>query len=249
MPKKLEQIGLSEKEAKVYFAALELGHTTAEKLAKHARVNRSTTYVQLESLMAKGLMSTHVEGKKTYFAPESPDLLKRLIAKQKDEVGAKEQELADMLPVLLAQFEDAGDRPVVRFFPGKDGITAVREEVLTTKEKQLYVIFSSDNMSKLYPERALDEYTDRRMALKIYSKGIYTDEGYFQKGTQNELTEGRFLQKMPLSIDIRIFDDKTAIFSLGGNPFALVIESKQMATSMKLIFNFLWEKSEGQTTS
>ena len=52
--------------------------TTAEKLAKHAKVNRSTTYVQLESLMKVGLMSTHEEGKKTMFAPESPELLKRL---------------------------------------------------------------------------------------------------------------------------------------------------------------------------
>ena len=70
MLKELQDLGLSEKEARVY-----LGQTTADKLAKHAKVNRSTTYVQLESLMKVGLMSTHEERKKTVFAPESPELL------------------------------------------------------------------------------------------------------------------------------------------------------------------------------
>ncbi|MBI4087815.1 TrmB family transcriptional regulator, partial [Candidatus Kaiserbacteria bacterium] len=70
MPKELEDLGLSEKEARVYLAALELGQNTAERIAKQASVNRSTTYVQLDSLMKMGLISTHEEDKKTLFAPE-----------------------------------------------------------------------------------------------------------------------------------------------------------------------------------
>src|SRR5271169_2125521 len=120
MLKELQDMGLLEKEARVYLAALELGRTTAEKLALHAKVNRSTTYVQLESLMKKGLMSTYEEGKKTYFAPESPELLKRFLVKQKEEIGSKEKDLTNFLPELLRQFQSAGERPVVRFFPGKE---------------------------------------------------------------------------------------------------------------------------------
>src|ERR1700689_5744541 len=112
MLKELQDIGLSEKEARVYLASLELGRTTAEKLAKHAKVNRSTTYVQIESLMKKGLMSTYEEDKKTYFAPESPELLKRLLSKQRDELQSKERDLSSILPALLQQFEGAGERPV-----------------------------------------------------------------------------------------------------------------------------------------
>src|SRR5437868_13388020 len=120
MLKELQDMGLSEKEAKVYLAALELGPTTAEKLAIQAKVNRSTTYVQLESLMEKGLMSTYEEGKKTFFAPESPELLRRLLTLKKDEVVARERDLTRFLPDLLRQFEGAGEKPVVRLFPGKD---------------------------------------------------------------------------------------------------------------------------------
>ena len=246
MLQELQDIGLSEKEAKVYAAALEIGRATADQLAKHAKIVRPTTYVQLESLMKKGLMSTYEEGKKTYFAPESPELLKRLLTKQKDELSSKEHSLTDLLPELLQQFAGAGERPVVRFFPGKEGITLVREEVLTTKEKNTYVIFSPQHMARLFSQAYLDDYSDRRRSLNIHSKGIYTHTTFFEKAGIDSLTERRFIPptKLPLTIDIYTFDDKTVILSLEGHLFGLVIQSKEIASSMKMIFDFLWEQAQ-----
>jgi len=244
MPKELQDLGLSEKEARVYVAALELGPTTAEKLAAHAKVNRSTTYVQLESLMKTGLMSTYQEGKKTFFAPESPELLSRLLTKQKDEMRAKESHLTELLPILLRQFQGAGEKPLVRFFPGKEGIAAVREEVLTVKNKELCVIFSSDSMMKMFTSQELDAYTKKRKDLGIFSRGIYTDKNFLNAANLGSKTDGRYLTNLFLTIDIRIFDDKMALFSLEGNTFAMVIESKQIAASMRNLFNFLWKIGE-----
>ena len=51
----LQQIGLTEKEAKVYLAALELGEKAVQVIAQKAGVNRATTYFILESLIEKGL--------------------------------------------------------------------------------------------------------------------------------------------------------------------------------------------------
>jgi sugar-specific transcriptional regulator TrmB len=248
MHKELQDIGLSEKEARVYLAALELGQTTAEKLAKHAKVNRSTTYVQLDSLMKKGLISTHEEDKKTVFAPESPELLKRLLLKQRDDVNTKERDLAAVLPQLLQQYDGAGERPLVRFFPGKEGIATVREEVLGIKEKQLYVVFSSDTMTKMFTPKEIDDYSDRRKDLKIHSRGIYTDKNFFDNADIDELTDRRYVPNLFMSIDIRIFDDKTALFSLEGSTFAMVIESKQIALSMRNLFNLLWATGEKPNT-
>ena len=244
MPQQLQDIGLSEKESRVYLAALELGPSTADTLAKHAKVNRSTTYVQLESLMKNGLISTYEQGKKTYFAPESPEFLKRLLGKQRENITSKERDLAAILPDLLQQYAGAGERPVVRFFPGKEGIATVREEVLTVKEKELFVVFSSDTMTKVFSGKELDEYTVRRKQLGIRSKGLYTQKEFFESADLDEMTDRRYLPNLYLTIDIRIFGDKTALFSLEGNTFAMVIESKQIAASMKNIFNFLWAVGE-----
>lgn len=240
MLKELQGIGLSEKEARVYLACLEIGQATADRLAKHAKVNRSTTYVQLEALMKMGLVSTHDEGGVSQFAPESPELLKRLIIKQKDELVARERDLGLVLPALMQQFEGAGERPIVRFFPGREGVIAVREEVLTTKDKKLFVFFASDAMSKEFQTKELDSYSERRRGLGIHSSGLYTQKDFFSNADLDSLTDRRLLPHIPMSIDIRIWDNKTAIFSLKGSVFAMVIDSAQIASSMRALFLFLW---------
>jgi len=247
MLKELQDFGLSEKEARVYLASLEIGRATADQLAKHAKIVRPTTYVQIKTLMEKGLMSTYEEGKKTYFAPESPAILSRILEKQKENLTSNESLLTALLPALLQQYEGAGERPIVRFFPGKEGITSVREELLTTKEKKAYAIFSPGHLAKIYSDDYLDSYSDRRKALGIHSRGIYLHEQYFSRAGLDELTERRFLPKevLPLTIDISIFDDKTTILSLEGTLFGMIIQSSQIATSMKLIFEFLWKSGKG----
>lgn len=52
----LTEFGLSDKEARIYLALLELEIATAFDTAKHAGINRSSTYVVLESLKKKGLV-------------------------------------------------------------------------------------------------------------------------------------------------------------------------------------------------
>ncbi|MEK7566640.1 MAG: helix-turn-helix domain-containing protein, partial [Patescibacteria group bacterium] len=111
MLQELQEFGLSEKEARVYLAALELGKATADELAKQAKVNRSTTYVQIESLKQKGLVSSYDEGKKTYFAPESPEYLKRLFEKQAGDLDVKQKELEKENRALHDQFEASKPSP------------------------------------------------------------------------------------------------------------------------------------------
>jgi sugar-specific transcriptional regulator TrmB len=242
MLKELQELGLSEKEARIYMAALEIGRATADQLAKHADIKRPTAYVQLEALMKMGLMSTHEEDHKTYFAPESPELLKRLLVKQRESIESKEKELTSLLPELLRQFESAGERPVVRFFPGKEGVHAAREEILMTKQKKIYIVFSPEKLSHVFSQKYLDDFSDRRRSLGIHSKGIFTYKEFFAHAGEDALTERRYLppSELPLTVDIFIFDDKVAIHSLDGAMFGLIVQSEQIARSMKFIFDFLW---------
>ncbi len=55
----LKNAGLSENEAKVYLAALELGETSVYRLAKKSLVKRTTTYLAVETLKEKGLMNSY----------------------------------------------------------------------------------------------------------------------------------------------------------------------------------------------
>ncbi|MBI2030812.1 hypothetical protein HYT05_04280 [Candidatus Kaiserbacteria bacterium] len=248
MLKELQDLGLSEKEARVYLSALEIGRATADQLAKHAKIVRSTTYVQLESLMQMGLMSTYEEGKKTYFAPESPELLKRLLLKKKDELATKERDLASFLPDLIRQFEGAGERPVVRFFNGKEGITAMREDALLLgKGQEMNIIYSYDSLFDLYTEKEAGDYAQRRLERGIQVRSLYTRKaGKMSRENADSLTSRRFVQsdRLPLDSDFFVYDNKVAMMALKGTIFGVIVESKEIAHSFRSIFNLMWSTGE-----
>lgn len=244
---KLEEFGLAEKEAKVYFAALELGNSTAEKLAKQAAVNRSTTYVQIEALMEMGLMSTHEVGKKTMYTAESPQNLKRLYERKQEQLKQKFTVLETFLPELSKFYNASGERPLVRFFQGREGLITMRNEVLRSEEKKIYMAFSFDELWALFADdmESLYAWSAERAKRKIHSSIIYTKSGDDVKAVA--LQELRRVSNIdfPFESDIYIFDNKVAMASLKGNVAGVIIENKALANTMKSLFLLAWE-SAGQ---
>ena len=80
--KELKRLGLKDKEAAVYVACLELGPSPVQQISRKAQVVRATTYVVLEALLERGLVTQYKEGKKTLFSAEPPRQLMRLLEKQ-----------------------------------------------------------------------------------------------------------------------------------------------------------------------
>ncbi len=246
MLKELQNFGLSENEARVYLASLEIGKATADEISKHANVKRPTTYVQIESLMQKGLMSSVEEGKKTYFTPESPEYLRRLFEKNHEELARRGKDLDRMLPELARMFETAGERPRVRFFEGKEGLITMREEFLKGKEKELFVAYSFDALNELLGEQELKKYVERRKMAGIKVRAIYTKKGGALDKEKTEFTESRQIseEQFPFSSDIYMCGNRVALSSLKGKIMGVIIESNEIASSMRSLFLLAWNAAE-----
>ena len=89
----LGEIGLSEKEARVYLSLVELGEAPVNKITQLARLNRVTVYPVIQSLINKGFVSKFSMDKKTHFKAISP---KQLLGLIKD----KEQKIKSILPMM-----------------------------------------------------------------------------------------------------------------------------------------------------
>lgn len=241
--KELQNLGLSEKEAKVYTTALELGPDTALNIAKESGINRATTYVQIESLKDRGLMSEFEKGKKTYYAVESPEILSKLIEKQETSLRFQKQELGSVLPQLLKHFDSSGDRPKIRFFEGEEGISQIRSDFLKTKNETIYGFMNFDKVVQMFGKQ-MDNYSEKRIERKIYSKLLYTSsKGPVDRYTQkNKLREARFIPKteFPFSADITIYRNKVAFISYNNKPIGVIMESKEITDTMKALFHLLW---------
>ncbi len=71
--KALQNLGLSEKEALIYIALLELGRANVTRIADLAKVKRPTAYILLEELRKKRLVLKVPHAKNALFIAQDPD--------------------------------------------------------------------------------------------------------------------------------------------------------------------------------
>ncbi len=246
----LQNLGLSEKEAKVYTTSLELGPDTVQNIAKASGINRATTYVQIDSLKEKGLMSEFEKGKKTYYVAESPEVLTNLINKEEVELNFKKLELGRVVPDLVKFYDkisSSTEKPKIRFFEGEEGVSQIRADFLKTQNETVYGFINLDQVLNKFVKNR-DNYTEKRVSKKIYSKLIYTKKTgrYDNEIEKDKLREMRYVKpdKFPFDADISIYRDKVAFISYKNDAVGVIIENKPIAETMKAIFNAIWENSK-----
>lgn len=241
----LKKIGLSENEAKVYLALLELGSSTAQQLAQKAELKRPTTYIQLESLMKKGLTTSFEKEVKTLFRAEDPEYLRKVLEREKETEREKEISLEKILPQLGNLYLSAGERPRVRFFEGIEGLKTIQDEFLKSKEKLIKSIANVDDVLDLFPLHP-EEYTPRRVQKGIRSKLIYSSSkgDILKQSDEKMLRESKFIspEKFHFSGDFAVLGNTTAISVHKKRPFGIIIESDEIAKSWEAVFDLLWEK-------
>lgn len=235
----LESIGINQEEQKVYFVLLALADAPVSLIAQKSGVKRTTAYQILERLKQMGLASEYKsKGLIRYYA-ESPTKLK----------SSFEERLASinkLLPKLLELKEKTRIIPFVRKFEGKDGIRSIFEEALSTKEKIIYTIGSSQKLLDMIGKDFT--LTRRRVAAGITSKAIRVkgEEGrpdYIRDQAKN-MRQVRILPDSLKISGLLIFWDNTCGFiSTTDEHFAFLTESKDLADSMKSMFNALWKIS------
>lgn len=247
MEKILEKIGLSEKEAKVYLAALELGQDSVQNIAKKAGVNRPTAYFIMEKLMELGLASTLEAGKKTLFVAESPKEILNILDREKQEIENRRSEVKESMNQLLAIYNAKEGKPLVRYFEGADGLEALDRYGHDKMKKNAEVLGISpiDLIEEYFPERRKKSLSER-IKMGIRSRMIYTHRNKEIAYSQNkkELREGVFIPRdtFPIDATISIYPDwgiKLFYYSKS-NPYGVMIESKELAYNFKLLFELAW---------
>jgi len=245
---KLRSLGFSDKESKVYVASLKLGSAPIQKIAKLATVNRATTYVVVQGFMNKGLMSSYTKGKKRLFTPESPEKLSALIREDKAEVEAKENTINEILPSLSNLYDttQGGNRPQVKFYEGKLGLNAVREEILKTKSKEAFSIFNLDSFEGIFTAEERASFTKKRIAKKVSSHCIYSSsKGDILQDSKVDKILYKYIDKSKYNspIDITVFDDNLAITSYKEPMMSVIIQNESIANAIRQILTLV-EKSD-----
>lgn len=247
LKKDLEYLGLAEKEALIYMAALELGKAPVQKIAQKAGVNRATAYVIIEALSKKGLISNYTEGKKQFFCAEAPEKLSLLFREEVMEIQRRQEYLDKILPELKSLNASVKSRPVVRYYEGKAGIRAIAEELFISEYKDdVRMIFSNDLLTQTFSEEELVSMTNRRKAKGTKAKAIVNDE-FNKLKTRSDAELFRLPTKnYSITSDIAFFGDKIRIVTQKGESAGLIIENKEVANTLKILFDLAWKYLENK---
>src|SRR5665647_1049926 len=127
----LEEFGLTERQARVYLAALELGESGVAEIAQKAHIRRSGTYYLIESLIEDGLFYQSIKDDKRYYSAIEP---KKLLETAKHKHELIEKSFGDLQAIAKL----STGKPSIRIYEGLDGIKKAYEKMLFKKNAKMY---------------------------------------------------------------------------------------------------------------
>ena len=242
----LTELGLSVGQIKVYKSVLEIGNTSLGSIQERTGIERRNIYDILNKLIEKGLISYTIEsGKKTYSCNHPNKIL--------EEIKEKENKLTQLqktIPEMAQLYEMRKPEIKAETIRGDQGVIALLQEMLEYKESfwlggnsfETYNSVSkglSLNFKKWMKQRA----EKKHMMYDLVSHGTHL-EGLEPKNIKEHKKQFYKYNQLPKDMYspmvIIIFGNKVAQVVWRDQPFAFIIDSKEVVESYKKYFDFFW---------
>ncbi len=228
----LEKIGLSPNQIKVYIILNDYGQKSAGKIAKLAKIDRSSCYYALQSLIEIGLVSYALVGNIKIFQGTGPKRILEYLEEQQEDVKT-------ILPELIKRHNSGKAEGQVRLFKGIKGVKSIFLDMIRTGEDN-YAYGSEGQLSSRMPE-----FVTQFNRLKK-EKGIKTHliirEG--RKELDNETSEYKYLKHIKASPAVtNIYGNKIAIVIWTDEPEGVIIENSAAAQAFRSYFDFMWDNA------
>lgn len=231
------KIGLSEREAAIYVAVLELGPASALQISRKTGINRPMVYTTVEALKRRGLIEVQLQGLKQKFLAANPDQFDSIIRDRK-------KIFDEALPELLALYNLKGSRSQIKYYEGLEGIKAVYEETLRDlrTDDPYYVMARQENWEKL-DFSWLEKFIERRARKQLDTRIIFEDS---ERGKLNKRMERAWNQKVrlttnPIDTKMIVTPQRYVIHDFSPPITTIVIENENIIGNQLQFFRYIWD--------
>jgi sugar-specific transcriptional regulator TrmB len=256
---KLESLGLSTGEAQVYLSLLRSGGTLgASALAAATGVPRTGVYPLLNSLVHKGIVEAEAGYGSRFTAIRPTRALPSLLARERDEHREKllqrERVAEDLIHELEAIAEPAevtGEAAeLIQILRDPRVITERYERLQLEAEREIQGFVKAPIFIAARPDNPVQKKVRRKgvRVRAIYERAVIDDPligphlaGWIGGGEEARVFEGELPHKL------QIFDQEVVLLPLivpGDRTRTLFIRHKQLATSLSMLFEVMWERSQ-----
>lgn len=237
----LQDMGLSQAEARIYLALLQLGQTTTGSIIDKTKLQSSTVYHVLGSLTEKGLVSYIIKGKTKHYQAAHPDRLRSMLEDRR-------RHLEVALPALRELEKMGRQKQTAQVYEGVNGLRTAFYDILHTLDKgDLYYFFSAPEKKLFYRELVVffRNYHLKRAEAGIRVHGLTTEKS---KGVIQSIFEDIKHTRIKTITDFAptglvIYADKLITWDWDEIPTAIVIQSVPIVASYKRFFETKWRKA------
>ncbi len=245
LEKFLVEVGLSDKEAKVYMFLLTVDEPNVAEISKKTKINRTTIYPVIDSLTEKGLVEEITKNEKTYIHALPPERIESYIEEQKIKLSEQSKIVKDMVPKFKAVARGLGERPIVEYYTGQEEILRSARNMFDGGEGGLmYVIYPRDEVEKSFTPKELEPVKKKRIEKNVkivsiysYSKGEYTSDITMDRKRIDP-------EKYPIKAEIGIYNESVRIHIFGKHAGTIFIKSADVAETLRSLFKLAFGGSK-----
>jgi len=238
---KLQSLGISPAESKVYLTLIKLGNAKAGQIISLVELSSSNVHEALEKLTKKGLVSSIIKNGVKEYTASDPKTLELLLQKERKELDKKEDSLRGLLTEIKSiQLLPHPDQNA-EIFEGFNGIKSAFGKLLSNSEnKEEYLFFykydskDAEKVNEFFSKMDKEGYYN-----KLQTRAIFSLEYKKLFSKRKNKINARFTDQ-PIPSSINIFYNKVLIISWGEKPIGYLIESFEISKMFRELFEGMW---------
>ena len=247
-------LGFTPKEAALYLLLAEAGKSSAQLLARRAKVPRTTAYSVLESLMQKGLVSEEKRAGTRFFVAAQPQAVLRMIKRERDLLTQKErlaeQFVEELKPLFRSKFFSI---PKMQFFEGREGIESLLYDFTPRWNESMRAAdgcwwgYQDHTFVERYRDWLEYYWSIKRPDDKVQ---LISNESPVEKKLRGKVAGRTILQvseQFDFSSSIWVVGEYIVLLMTRNEPnYAFQIQDSVFATNLRLVFKLLWGSLGGR---
>src|SRR3989338_11337256 len=242
MDKIFVELGLTEKESKIFFELGSLGASPISVWAKHCGIKRSSMYVILERFLTQGLVTTFIHKGILHVQAIPMAEIPAILYDKETRLQNTRDLFINSLPNLQKLEKTHNIKPKVRFFEGKSQVETMYEEVI--KEKSFKAFFHPERVKASMPEyfhkipQALKANGGKAKELLIRCKEA---EEYINLYQSDRHEIALLPRAITFSSDTIITKEKIYLVGYSSSDvIATEIWNEELAQTQSILFDIIW---------
>ncbi len=255
--KELIELGISEREAKLYLTMLEYGEVTANDLHRLTGIQRSRVYSILSRMVVHGLCNERQEGRNRFFTALNPKRVKEAMVRQWEAERSEKEETAERIFDKLEDTFNQGEQETplhrVELIRNANNIHNKYMELVEETQQEILAYVKPPIAATTRKTREL-QFNAQERALKrgVLSRTIFSLKDLAEidiEWTQlDELDQMRVVERLP--VKMFIFDGLKALFGIPStadrntkNFFILFVDDPGFCEVLVESFEKVWERA------